>query len=308
MLIILCWNVWDSKIEPFCERMLSPRWNRCTVSCASTVWIFQKVLSGKDLSVCMSASICLQMFMLEVGKQGLKWLPGKEEGCKSIPLLHLPHPILYTASLFCPATDTCLLYGGNQRNNPLSLFGKKILAKKETPGALPPVKSPVRRSSSCLESGVPLPREVEHPASHILPLPLSLSFSLPPTFHPVRVHRDSEGASEIYLYPGWRQHHEDFFTLCCDKHVDLIFTRDRNKNKKQTGTCHWEAELSLELCLFFLRICKQYLTATKCQNIPATSLSAGIPSHLLKLFLQRWLSEEGTQKRSHLTCRSYLPE
>lgn len=194
--------------------MLSLRWNRCTASCASTAWIFQKVLSGKDLPVCMSASICLQMFMLEVGKQGLKWLPGKEEGCISIPLLHLPHPILYTASLFYPAADTSLLYGGYQWNNPLSLFGKKNTCKKrdwELLGALPPVKSPVRRSSSCLESGEPLPSEVEHPASHILPLPLSLSFSLPPTFHPVRVHRDSEGASEIYLYPVWRQHHKDFF-------------------------------------------------------------------------------------------------
>ncbi len=134
----------------------------------------------------MSASIYLQMFMLEVGKQGLKWLPGKEEGCNSIPLLHPPHPILYTAFLFCPATDTCLLYGGNQRNNPLFLFGKNTCNKRdsELPGALPPVKSPVRRSSSCLESGEPLPREVEHPASHILPLPLSLSLSLSPSYFP----------------------------------------------------------------------------------------------------------------------------
>lgn len=122
-----------------------------------------------------------------------------------------------------------------------SLCLEKNTCKKrdwELPGALPPVKSPVRRSSSCLESGEPLPSEVEHPASHILPLPLSFSFSLPPTFHPVRVHRDSEGASEIYLYPVWRQHHKDFFPLHCDKHMDLIFSRDRSKNKNQIGTCH----------------------------------------------------------------------
>jgi len=123
-----------------------------------------------------------------------------------------PHPL--HCFLILPWPQTLAFYMEGTSETIYSLCLEKNTCKKrdwELPGALPPVKSPLRRSSSCLESGEPLPSEVEHPASHILPLPLSLSFSLPPTFHPVRVHRDSEGASEIYLYPVWRQHHKDFF-------------------------------------------------------------------------------------------------
>jgi len=70
--------------------------------------------------------------MLEVGKQELKWLPGKEEGCISIPLLHLPHPILYTASLFYPGRRHLpFIWRVPVKQSTLSVW-KKILARKET--------------------------------------------------------------------------------------------------------------------------------------------------------------------------------
>lgn len=153
--------------------------------------------------------------------KGLNSHRGKEEGCpmhergaterfKSIPLLHLPHPIL--SSSFCPATDTCLLYGGKQRNNHLSLLGKKVLERgsRKEPGSFQ-VLCPELKAR---EGPLPAWSQKSHCLVRSSTLPLSPSslppFSLPPTFHPVSVYRDSEGASEICLYSAWRPTPEDF--------------------------------------------------------------------------------------------------